>query len=379
MPLSTPRPSAAAAAAVAAAHDTQATAPEAVAAPLAPASGAKAPSLGPFKLVKWWAALGAVFLAFEVAVLAAWVASPLLHSVPTGATSPPLYMKIAIVAFEAGCIPAAIACLYLFAVRPWRKTGRLTTDGALTIAFATMWFGDPLSSYFGVWFTYNSWSANLGSWLNAIPGALAPAQPGRMLVEPLLIIPGVYVWVFVLTMFLGNWVMRAVQARRPRIGRVGLIVGCLVAMWIFDVVFEGLIFMPLGIWEYPGGWLNLFAGTYHQFPLSEMLTCGTLFTVIASLRFFRNSHGETVAEHGIHLVKASNRAKDWLRVLAMIGVANLALIVCYNLPNSLISTHVHAWPQDIKSRTYLNDGICGTDSMNVCYGADARAVKGNQP
>jgi len=327
--------------------------------------------LGPFKPVKWWAALGALVLAIEVAVLANWIVSPLFQRVPAGADNPPIFMKVAIVAFEVSCIPAAIACLYLLVVRPWRKTGRLTTDGVMTLAFTTLWFGDPLSSYFGTWFTYNSWAVNFGSWLNAVPGALSPAKPGKMLVEPLLIIPGVYVWVFVLTMFFGNWIMRKARARLPGMGRVGLAVSCLIVMWVFDVVFEGLIFMPLGIWEYPGGYLNLFAGTYHQFQLNEMVTCGTLFTVVACVRFFRNDRGETIAERGLDKIKASPRGKDLLRVLAMVGVLNLAMFTCYNLPNSWMSTHVAPWPKDLMSRSYLNDGICGVDSMNACYGPAA--------
>jgi hypothetical protein len=321
-----------------------------------------------FKPVKWWAALGTLVLAFEVVVLARWVTSPLFHRVPTGMDQPPLFMKVAIVAFEVSCIPAAIACLYLLVVRPWRKTGRLTTDGALTLAFATLWFQDPLSAYSGPWFTYNSWAINFGSWVNSIPGALAPAKPGKMILEPILIIPGVYVWVFVLTMFFGSWVMRRAQARWPKMGSVGLTVACFAVMWAFDIVFEGLVFMPLGIWEYPGGHWDLFAGTYHQFPLTEVLTVGTLFAVVACVRFFRNDRGETIAERGLDQVKASPRRKDWLRVLAMIGVVHLALFVCYNLPNTWSATHSTPWPADLQHRSYLNDGICGVGTTNPCPG-----------
>jgi hypothetical protein len=261
----------------------QRRAPGATAA-LAETSATRRASITP---IKWWAALGALVLAFEAFVLIRWISGPLFVRVPTGADDPPMYMKVAIVGFSATCIPAALGCLYFSVWRPWRRTGRLSADGILTLSFATLWFGDPLSAYSGHWFTYNSWSVNFGSWVNSIPGALAPAKPGKMLVEPLLIIPGVYVWVFVLTMFLGTWVMRRAEARWPRLGAPALAGLCLLAMYAFDVILEGIVFMPLGVWEYPGGHWNLFPGTYHQYPMTELSTVGLLFTAVACVRYFR--------------------------------------------------------------------------------------------
>src|SRR5262249_19384754 len=113
--------------------------------------------------VKWWAAVGALVVAIEIVVLTRWVAGPLFHTVPTGPTPVPTFMKVAIIFFEVSCLPAALACLYFLVIRPWRHNGKLTVDGALTIAFATLWFQDPLSAYSGPWFTYNSWAVNFGS------------------------------------------------------------------------------------------------------------------------------------------------------------------------------------------------------------------------
>ena len=117
------------------------------------------------------------------------------------------------------------------------------------IAFATLWFQDPLSSWGGHWFTYNAWALNFGSWAASMPGWLSFAEPGKMVLEPILIIPGVYVWVFVLTMFLGTAVMRKTKERWPRMGKMGLIGICFAVMCTFDIVFEGLIFLPFGAWS----------------------------------------------------------------------------------------------------------------------------------
>lgn len=318
--------------------------------------------------VKWWAALGALTVAFMIVTLTRWVTGPFFERVPVGPSDPPLFMKIAMIFFQVTCIPAALACLYFFVVRPWRRTGHLTTDGALTIAFATLWFQDPLSSYSGHWFTYNTWMVNFGSWTNSIPYAIAKAEPGKMVVEPLLVIPGIYVWVFVLTMFVGTWIMRKAHARWPRLGKPGLIGVCILAMWVFDVVFEGIIFMPLGIWEYPGGHFSIFPDTYHKFPLTEMVTAGTLFAAVACIRYFRNDRGETLAERGIEQLRYSTGRKNAVRAFAMIGIVHAAMFVTYNLPNTWTATRSTEWPADLQSRSYLTDMICGEGTDQMCPG-----------
>src|ERR1700747_947336 len=180
--------------------------------------------------VKWWAGLGTVILAFIAYVLIKWATGPFFERVPTGPTDPPTFMKVAMVFFQAVSIPIGIGLIGWFVGPPLIRQRGLTLDGMLVIAFSTLWFQDPLSAYGGHWFTYNSWAINYGSWVNGVPGGLSKGKPGAVLVAPILNIPGVYVYVFVITMFLGAWVMRRAKARWPRIGNVGLISVCFVSM-----------------------------------------------------------------------------------------------------------------------------------------------------
>jgi hypothetical protein len=327
--------------------------------------------------VKWWAAVGALVVAFMIFTLTRWVTGPLFETVPVGPTPVPTYMKVAIVFFQVSCIPAALACLYFLVVKPWRRDGKLSVDGALTIAFATLWFQDPLSAYSGHWFTYNSWAVNFGSWVNSIPYATGKAAPGAMVVEPILIIPGVYVWVFVLTMFLGSWVMRSARNRWPQLSSMKLALICIAVMWVFDVIFEGVIFMPLGVWEYPGGHLNIFAGTYHQFPLTEVFTAGSLFAAVALLRYFKNDRGETLADRGVESLKVSDRRKSVLRALAMIGAVQTIMFVLYNVPNTWTATRSGDWPADLQERSYLTNGICGEGTDQACPGPAVPQFRNN--
>ena len=327
--------------------------------------------------VKWWAAVGAAYLVFMVAVLTAWVLGPLFKTVPVGPTPVPTFMKVAVIFFEVISIPAILACFYFLVVRPWRREGKLSVDGALTIAFATVWFQDPLSTYSGTWFTYNAWALNYGSWANSIPFATGKAAPGAMLVEPILIIPGAYVYCFVVAMFAGAWVMRTARKRWPQLSAVKLGAICIVAMFGFDVVLEGIMFMPLGIWEYPGGHFGIFPNTYHRFPLTEMITAGSSFGSVAILRFFKNDRGETLADRGLESLKVSDRRKSVLRALAMIGFVNMLFFVLYNVLNTWTATRMADWPADLQQRSYLTNGLCGEGTDQMCPGPAVPQFRNN--
>src|SRR5262249_59620909 len=90
--------------------------------------------------VKWWAALGALILAFIAYGLTDWVSGPFFETVPVGPSPVPTYMKVAIVFFQAVSIPAALGLIYWFAVRPLIRERRLPLDGMLVLAFYTLWF-----------------------------------------------------------------------------------------------------------------------------------------------------------------------------------------------------------------------------------------------
>jgi len=327
--------------------------------------------------VKWWAAIGAIVLVFMIVTLTRWVTGPLFETVPVGPSEVPTFMKVAIMFFQITSIPAALACIYFLVVKPWRRDGKLSVDGALTIAFATLWFQDPLSAYSGHWFTYNAWAVNFGSWVNSIPFATAKAAPGAMVVEPILIVPGVYVWIFVLVMFLGAWVMRSARNRWPHLSNVKLAIICIAAMWVFDIILEGIVFMPLGVWEYPGGHFSIFPNTYHKFPLTEMVTAGSVFAGVAMLRFFKNDRGETLADRGVESLKVSDRRKSVLRALAMIGAVHVLFFVVYNVANTWTATRSAEWPADLQERSYLTNGICGEGTDQMCPGPAAPQFRNN--
>jgi uncharacterized protein DUF5135 len=326
--------------------------------------------------VKLWAGAGALTLAFMLYVILNWVTGPYFERVPVGPTPVPTWMKAELIALQVILTPIALGCIYWFAVRPWRRERRVGVDGIFAIAFLTLSFQDPLSSYAQPWFTYNSYPVNFGSWLTGVPGMSAFHAPGKVVVEPLLIIPAVYVIALLIANAYGCGVMRRTRTRWPRMSNPALIGICFLSMIVFDFIFEGILFLPLGIWEYPGGhWPLLFTHSYHVYPLQENLTFAATFTVTASLRYFRDDKGYTLVERGIEEVKASPGRKVLLRVLAMVAFVNLAQLCFYTIPNTIMSLNGHAWPRDLQQRSYLTDYLCGATTTRVCPGPATPIVR----
>jgi hypothetical protein len=305
-----------------------------------------------------------VFIAY---LMVRWVTGPFFERVPPGPSDPPTYMKVACVVFQATAIPAALGCLYWFALRPWRRTGRLPLDGMLVIAFATIWVQDPLSAYGGHWFMYNAWLVNYGSWVHGVPGWQSFGEPGAMIPEPILMIGGIYVYLFITATLLGSWVLRKSREHWPEAGKLKLLSICFVVMCAVDLVFEGMLVMPLGLWGYPGGNLKIFPSTYHAYPLHEMITVGFLFTALASVRFFRDDNGDSIVERGASDIR-SPRRRTVMRTLAVIGVVQAAMFMFYNVPHYFAGTHSTEWPRDVQKRSYFTNGLCGEGTNRACPG-----------
>src|SRR3984957_12477043 len=207
--------------------------------------------------VRWWAAVGVVGIVFIAYVLIRWITGSYFKSVPQGPTQLPTWMHIELVAWQVASWPAALGLLYWFVVRPWRRDRQVGVDGILLIGFSLMWFQDPLSSAVNHWFVYNTAMVNMGSWANSVPWFAAFGKPGAMTSEPLLFTPAAYIYIMLIGAAIGSASMRFARRRWPSISTGALVAWCFVSMALFDVVLEGIIWLPLGVFEYPGGHWSL--------------------------------------------------------------------------------------------------------------------------
>lgn len=318
--------------------------------------------------VLWWALVGGAFLAFSAYLIIAWVLGPNFARVPSGPDTPPAWMRAVLVTWTIAGIPLTAVLLWRVLVRPWRREGRPTTDGLLAVTCGLLVVQDPWSSYVQHWFGYNAWLPNMGSWVNEIPGWMAFGAPHAQVPEPILWSPFMYCYAFFAITVLGSVAMRKAKTRWPQLGPLRLFGLCVLFMWVVDFVLEGVLFLPLGFYTYAGGHWAIFPSTYHKFPLHEALFAGTMFAVMASIRFFVDDRGRSVAERGIDDVRTGRGRQDALRFLALFGAFSITVLACYNIPSALMAAHSTRWPEDVQSRSYFTDRVCGKGTQRECPG-----------
>lgn len=192
------------------------------------------------RLVLWWAAVGAVLLAFELYVLARWVTGPNFRATRPGPDPLSSGTQTFFTVIQIALPLLTLACLWAWVVRPWRREGRLTTDGMLALSCGMVFFWDMCMNYTSVSLLYNSHLINLGAWATGSwPGWTSPNA--QLLPEPLLItIPGYTCLVFaqvVVILFL----LRKLKARRPQLGVFGTVATIVVGLTVIDTIIEGTL------------------------------------------------------------------------------------------------------------------------------------------
>lgn len=326
-----------------------------------------APAAPPRPIVAWGIA-GALMIAFELYVLGRWVTGPHLKTTPTGADSISSGTHAAFVAIQVAVVLATLLCLWFWVVRPWRREGRLTTDGMLAIAGGSLFFWDMGMNYTSTTLLYNSNFVNLGAWANGSwPGWTSPGA--NLLPEPLFVcIPGYTCMCFGQVVAI-LWVLRKVKARRPALGflgTMGVIVG---GLFLLDTLIE-ICLLRTGIYAYPGAIrsITLFAGHTYQMPLSESFFFGGLgLGSVAVLSHFRDDRGQTVVERGVDQLRISPRRKQLVRFCAIFGAVHIMFFAFYTVPNQWLATHAGPFPQGYKS--YMLNGMCQS-------GADGKTCPG---
>ena len=318
--------------------------------------------------VQLWAIVGALFALFWAYVLIMWVTGPFFTPVESGPDEPPTYMKIALFTWQAAAIPLVGYFIYRFLIRPWRRERVVATDGLIVLAALMMALQDPVSSYFGHWYTYNTWMFNMGGFTNEIPGWQAFGEPGAQQGYPILFHLLAYPLAVGIGCVIGQWVMNKARSRRA-FGPIALIAICFASLLVFDFVLEALFWAPLGFYSLAGGHFSLFPETYHKFPLHEAIFGAAFFTAPAVLRYFKNDKGETIVERGVTDLKMSTGKKTLLRLLALCAALQISYLFTYNLPIAgWIAADPGVWPKDVQSRTYLNDRLCGAGTDRLCPG-----------
>jgi hypothetical protein len=312
-----------------------------------------------------WATVGVLFWTFQAYVLIRWLTSPYFTPVKSGPGAPPTAMKIAIVTYVVVQGIAFLAVGWLLLIKPLLRERRLTFDGALFIAFSGFyWFWDPMGNAFGLYFTYNSWIPNMGSWVNVTPGWMTPGDPGAQVPEPFLIFAFAYGTIFVPAIIGGSLLVKWVMRRWNRGMFFGL-VAAFVVFFVFETLLE-LVWMRMGLYTYAGGIksMTIFPNNYYGYPIYESLWAFTL-TAGSYLRVSRDDRGYSIAERGLERMKFPG-PKNGIRLMAIVGWLYTAILVVYFVPLWLFTLHSEAWPADVMKRSYLTDYLCGPQTHRAC-------------
>jgi hypothetical protein len=315
--------------------------------------------------VLWWAGIGAAMLALIGYTMIHWVASGDAHSIGTGVTPVPTWMKWSVKIQEIGYGIGAVLFLYFMAIRPWRRAGQFTFDALFVLAFVTVIWLDPGPSYFALYHDYNSYFFNLGGWAASIPGWQTPN--GQHIAQPIIWDLGAYLCTFCAGVFIANALMHRAKARWPRLGNVGLVLGSFVLFFLLDLIAE-LAWIHTGAYQYGStiSGLTISSGHWYQFPIYESLWVAVLWTMWSSVRYFRNDQGQTLIERGIDEVRVSARTKTALRFVALVGVLNVIYLAGYILPMQFFTLKSGPWPADTQTRSYFTNGLCGEGTTFAC-------------
>jgi hypothetical protein len=316
--------------------------------------------------VKLWAAVGAAFLIFEVYLFTAWVVSGDAKPAPLGPDHPSSGYRMFVHIWEISNVVIALAVLYHFIVKPWRRERTVTLEGLLSLVFLLIFWQDPLSNYVQTVVTYSAAQTNLGSWVAHIPGWNSPH--GNQLGWPIVWGPSAYIYFWMASVLAGGFIMDRARRRWPRLSRLQVITLCYFTMALVDLAGE-LVWVRSGFYTFIGPSfpsLTLFYGHYYQFPMYETFILCLPMTAFTCLRYFRNDRGQTIVERGIDQVQGSLAKKTALRFLALLGICNIIFLGLYNVPMQWFGFHVTTPVHDVLDHSYLLDGICGPGTTYAC-------------
>lgn len=303
-----------------------------------------------------WAAVGVAVLAVETFAISRWIVSGEATRTPAGPDPIPEWMTIAAHTVEVVCWAVSAWILWRFLIRPWRQEGRITFDGIVILVCATLFWLDPLYQYTRPWSNYNAVFFNLGSWAK-LPGA--PNAYANLFPEPLIFASSLYIAMVFGGMAAAGAFMSGLRRRWPHLSRRTLAATCLLFLFVVDIVLEGLVFVRMGLYVFPGAsGPMLFKGRYYQFPFDYSICVTVTWWAWSCIRYFRDDQGRTIVERGIDRLRVSERRRTTVRFLALAGVLHLSGLLLFVLPMNIRGLHANPWPDDFRNRSYLHAGLC---------------------
>ena len=317
-------------------------------------SGRRSTAYPAARAIYGWAALGLLFLGFELFLFVTWFTSGDARPTAPGSDKMSDLMRISLLALQVICVLAAVVCVVAVVFLPLRRDRRLSENGLWVLTFMTLVWQEPILNYVRPQIAYNANLVNLGCWTAHIPGWRSP-HPERNPV-PLLVNGVTYIFVIIGVVLLAEMVMSAARRRWPNLGRAELLAIAFVFFLAFVFLLEGVIFARTGAYVWGGvvPSLTLWSGREYQCPVYQLIIGSIWFTGFTALRVFSNAQGWTVAERGAETLNVGNKSRTAYRFLARVAACNLVYLVTYCVPMNLIGAHVSPWSPSIENHSYFS-------------------------
>lgn len=68
-----------------------------------------------------------------------------------------------------------------------------------------------------------------------------------------------------------------------------------------------------------------------------------------------------------------------MRLLAMMGAAHSIFLFGYNIPMQFFIANSSEWPEDIKTRSYFQQNLCGEGTEYLCWGRNSVYPRATAP
>jgi hypothetical protein len=321
--------------------------------------------VSPFRVA---AGLGIVLACLQLYLLLQWLAGQNFREVTSGPSVPPLWMQISIRIVEVLALATALAMIYHYVVRPWRRGRQVPYDGLVVLAALATSMYDPLNSYFHAWFAYNSFFFNRGTAMVEVPGWQSFNEPGAQIAWPMFFIPPLYAVMFLGIPMFACWVMREAKAKWPGLSNASLVVLCLVIVAVIDIALEGPVVMRLGFYDHTGPSIPLLDSYYGHNAIANIVLVAVAVTMATCLRYFRNDRGETLVERGATKLGTSGIKVTILRFFAVFAAMQAILLAGYHVPMAVwtVLNPDAAWHPNMVDNSFLNDHICGVGTSRIC-------------
>lgn len=265
-----------------------------------------------------------------------WIASDSLFR-PAPIAGPDSFDGTALVilrVIEVVSLLIAAGTIWVFLVKPFVVTGRLTLDGKIVIGSLLASGIDPLINYFHYTFAWNAHAVNMGSWLAFFPLHTGPVRyaEGLAWFVPQYLYLGIGLAAIECRIIL--WLRR----RYPEIANIRSFGIAFVSVFAIDIVIEQL-FIRTRVYAFPRTWeaFTLFAGTEFQFPVYESLFVGLYAAGFTYLRMSAHDDpdGISFVERGVQ--RWPPRLRTPMKLLALIGFCAVWAAFAYFLPWSWLS------------------------------------------